>query len=698
MARTLVIVESPAKAKTIGKFLGKNYVIKASMGHVVDLPRSQFGVDVEHGFSPKYITIRGKGKILKELREAAKKADRIYLATDPDREGEAISWHLARALDLKKPSRIEFHEITKRAIEQAIKNPRELDIPKINAQQARRILDRLVGYELSPLLWAKVRRGLSAGRVQSAAVRLITDREAEINAFQAEEYWSITGNFLRNSEESFLAKLNTVKGKKAVIGDQAAAKKIVDAIRTQKYQVREVKRKERLRHPAPPFTTSTLQQEAARKLGFSSRKTMSIAQQLYEGLELGAEGSVGLVTYIRTDSVRIAAEAASEAAEVIRDRYPEALPEVPPVYKTKSNTAQEAHEAIRPTLAERHPAQVKSFLTRDQYRLYQLIWNRFIASQMRPAIFDTVSADIVGGEFSFRATGSTIKFSGFLVLYQEGADDEGESEEGNLPDLQTGELLTLKQITPKQHFTQPPPRFTEAMLIKSMEELGIGRPSTYAPTIETILKRNYVTLEEKRFRSTELGQVVVELLKEHFPEIVDLAFTAEMEGKLDKIEEGDSEWVGVIESFYKPFAEELTRAKTELEHVNVADEVSEEVCELCGRNMVYKFGRFGKFLACPGYPECKNTKTIRKEIDALCPVCGGAVVERRTKKGRRFYGCANYPNCNFTRWEQPAGRCPSCGSFTVSQKGDQGNVMKCLKEDCGFEGPVTKEDKDKRES
>ncbi|HHZ19872.1 MAG TPA: type I DNA topoisomerase [Firmicutes bacterium] len=698
MARSLVIVESPAKAKTIGKFLGKNYVIKASMGHVMDLPRSQFGVDVEHGFRPKYITIRGKGKILKELREAAKKADKIYLATDPDREGEAISWHLAQALELNNPSRIVFHEITKRAIEQAIKNPRGLDMPKVNAQQARRILDRLVGYELSPLLWAKIRRGLSAGRVQSAAVRLITDREAEINNFQPEEYWSITGDFLGNAKEVFQAKLSAIDGKKAEIGDGETAQKIVAAIKTQKYRVGEVKRKERLRYPAPPFTTSTLQQEAARKLGFSSRKTMSIAQQLYEGLELGEEGSVGLVTYIRTDSVRIAEEAAKEAAEVIRSRYPEALPERPPVYKTKSSTAQEAHEAIRPTSTHRHPSSVKPFLTRDQYRLYQLIWNRFVASQMRPAVYDTVSADIVGGKYTFRATGSTLKLPGFLVLYQESADEEGEAEEGMLPELKTGEPLTLQQVTPKQHFTQPPPRYTEAMLVKTLEELGIGRPSTYAPIIETILKRNYVTLEEKRFRPTELGQVVVDLLKEHFPEIVDLDFTAEMEEELDRIEEGDSEWVGVLENFYRRFNEELTKAKEQLERVSIADEVSEEVCELCGRKMVYKFGRFGKFLACPGYPECKNTKPIRKEVNALCPVCGGAIVERRTKKGRRFYGCANYPSCNFTRWEAPAGPCPSCGSFTVVQRKDQENVMKCLKEDCGYEGPVVKEEKDQRES
>ena len=698
MARSLVIVESPAKAKTIGKFLGKNYVIKASMGHVMDLPRSQFGVDVEHGFRPKYITIRGKGKILKELREAAKKADKIYLATDPDREGEAISWHLAQALELNNPSRIVFHEITKRAIEQAIKNPRGLDMPKVNAQQARRILDRLVGYELSPLLWAKIRRGLSAGRVQSAAVRLITDREAEINNFQPEEYWSITGDFLGNAKEIFQAKLSAIDGKKAEIGDGETAQKIVAAIKTQKYRVGEVKRKERLRYPAPPFTTSTLQQEAARKLGFSSRKTMSIAQQLYEGLELGEEGSVGLVTYIRTDSVRIAEEAAKEAAEVIRSRYPEALPERPSVYKTKSSTAQEAHEAIRLTSTHRHPSSVKPFLTRDQYRLYQLIWNRFVASQMRPAVYDTVSADIVGGKYTFRATGSTLKLPGFLVLYQESADEEGEAEEGMLPELKTGEPLTLQQVTPKQHFTQPPPRYTEAMLVKTLEELGIGRPSTYAPIIETILKRNYVTLEEKRFRPTELGQVVVDLLKEHFPEIVDLDFTAEMEEELDRIEEGDSEWVGVLENFYRRFNEELTKAKEQLERVSIADEVSEEVCELCGRKMVYKFGRFGKFLACPGYPECKNTKPIRKEVNALCPVCGGAIVERRTKKGRRFYGCANYPSCNFTRWEAPAGPCPSCGSFTVVQRKDQENVMKCLKEDCGYEGPVVKEEKDQRES
>lgn len=687
MPRVLVIVESPAKAKTIGRFLGKNYTVKASMGHVVDLPRSQFGVDVNNDFQPKYITIRGKGKILQELREAAKKANHVYLATDPDREGEAISWHLSQALGLPaKANRIEFHEITPRAIQQALDNPRPLDIQKVNAQQARRILDRLVGYELSPVLWAKVRRGLSAGRVQSAAVRLITDREAEIGAFNPEEYWTINGTFLKGSRTFVPAMLAQINGKKAEITDEKTAMNAVAAIKKESFSVTDVKTKERLRHPAPPFTTSTLQQEAARKLGYSSRKTMMLAQQLYEGLELGDEGSVGLVTYIRTDSVRTAEEAGLEAVTTIKEIYGmDYLPEHPPVYKTRSSNAQEAHEAIRPTSTQRRPESVKTFLTRDQFRLYQLIWNRFLASQMRPALFDTVTAEIKGGSFLFRATGSTLKFPGFLALYQESLDEESQDVEGTIPELQAGEALRLKEIDPKQHFTQPPARYSEAMLIRALEELGIGRPSTYAPIIETNLKRNYVSLMEKRFHPTELGQVVIDLLKEYFPEIVDLAFTAEMEERLDQVAEGDEEWKKILREFYAHFSKEVEKAKVGLEKVKIADEESDEVCELCGRKMVYKFGRFGKFLACPGYPECKNTKPIRKEINAACPLCGGKVVERRTKKGRRFYGCSKYPECSFTRWDAPAkDPCPQCGSFCSVQKQNNEELVKCLKEGCEY--------------
>lgn len=695
MPRALVIVESPAKARTIGRFLGKNYTVKASMGHVVDLPRSQFGVDVKDGFKPKYITIRGKGKILQELKEAAKKVDHIYLATDPDREGEAISWHLAQALNLpSENNRIEFHEITQRAIEHALHHPRPVDIRKVNAQQARRILDRLVGYELSPLLWAKIRRGLSAGRVQSAAVRLICDREAEIAAFKSEEYWTIDGIFLKGAKTSFRAQLAQIKGKKAEIGNAQAAQDVVDSLKKEQYMVADVKTKERSRYPAPPFTTSTLQQEAARKLGFSSRKTMAVAQQLYEGLELGEEGSVGLVTYIRTDSVQVAEEAVKEATETIKAVYgKDFLPEKPPVYKTKSTNAQEAHEAIRPTSSQRRPESVKAFLTRDQFRLYQLIWNRFVASQMRPALFETVSADIKGGSYLFRATGSVLKFAGFLTLYQESVDEESQEDMGNLPPLKAGEPLRLKEVEPKQHFTQPPPRYSEAMLIRVLEELGIGRPSTYAPIIETIIKRNYVTLTEKRFRPTELGQVVVDLLKEHFPEIVDPEFTAGMEQKLDRIEEGDEEWRKVLQEFYTHFSEEIQKASNGLERVKIADEESDVVCEQCGRKMVYKYGRFGKFLACPGYPECKNTKAIRKEVNAACPLCGGKIAERRSKKGRRFFGCTNYPNCNFTRWDTPAkDPCPKCGSFCSVQRNKSTETIKCLKEDCDYTITRPKED------
>ncbi|MGE5582311.1 MAG: type I DNA topoisomerase [Bacillota bacterium] len=686
--KTLVIVESPAKAKTIEKYLGKKFTVKASMGHVVDLPKSQFGVDPKNDFKPKYITIRGKGKIIQDLKDSVKKSESVLLATDPDREGEAISWHLAKTLELPPQGfkRIEFHEITKKAVENSLKNPRDIDMNRVNAQQARRILDRIVGYELSPLLWKKIRRGLSAGRVQSVAVRLVCEREKEIQDFKPEEYWSITGEFLTAKREKFTAKLAAIGKKKAEISNETEARRIEAGIKNNQFAVVEVKKKERLRNPAPPFTTSSLQQEAARKIGFGPRKTMVLAQQLYEGLELGDQGIEGLITYMRTDSVRVAEEAQAAAREVIAARFgPNFLPETIPVYKTKAAGAQEAHEAIRPTSAARHPESVKPFLNKDQYRLYQLIWSRFIASQMRSAVFDTVSADISGGEYLFKATGNILKFSGFLEVYQEGKDDETPEEEERLPELTPGEEVKMVKIDPIQHFTQPPPRYTEATLIKTLEEKGIGRPSTYAPTIDTILKRNYCLLEEKRLKPTELGQIVVELLIQKFPQIVDYDFTADLEEKLDKIAEGGIDWVKLLADFYGPFNKEVEKAMENVERVTVPLEESDEKCEKCGRTMVYKYGRFGKFLACPGYPECKNTKPIRKELGVACPKCGtGQITERKSKKGRRFYGCNQYPKCDFVSWERPyKDPCPQCGSMSVVKGGKTAKEIVCLNPKCG---------------
>ncbi|NLY88936.1 MAG: type I DNA topoisomerase [Firmicutes bacterium] len=712
MPRNLVIVESPAKAKTIGKFLGRSYQVKASMGHVIDLPRSQFGIDVEDNFRPKYITIRGKGKIIKDLKDAVKKVERVFLATDPDREGEAISWHLTQALSLdpSAPCRIEFNEITKKAVVESIKHPRPIDYDRVNAQQARRILDRLVGYKLSPLLWSKVKRGLSAGRVQSVAVRLICDREKEIEDFKQEEYWTITGIFSAGGEEVearggagqqtgaeeetvIQAKLVQIEGEKAVIPDETTARKLEEEIKAEKsYMVSAVTKRKRLRHPAPPFITSTLQQEASRKLGFSAKKTMALAQQLYEGLEIGKEGSVGLITYMRTDSLRVSTEAQKEAGEVILSLFGrEFMPAKPPVYKTKVAGAQEAHEAIRPTSAARRPELVKPYLTRDQFRLYELIWNRFLASQMRPAVLEVLTIEITGGRFLFRASGSRVEFPGFLILYQEGIDEEKNEEEPALPEVEKEAVLPLLEVKGEQHFTQPPPRYTEAMLVRALEEKGIGRPSTYAPIIDTILRRHYVLLEKKRFVPTELGRVVVDLLKEHFPEIIDPDFTAGMEEKLDLIAAGRADWVEVIHDFYQPFAKDLAKAEEEIERVKLADEVSEVKCEQCGRRMVYKTGRYGRFLACPGYPECRNVKSILVEVGVPCPQCGNKVVERRTKKGRKFFGCSNYPKCNFISWYRPVEKsCPQCGAFCVLKTSkSRGEEIVCS-EGCGFKEPVKK--------
>ncbi|MGE5550302.1 MAG: type I DNA topoisomerase [Bacteroidota bacterium] len=697
MAKSLIIVESPHKAKTIEQFLGRDYSVKASVGHIRDLPTSQFGVDIERGFTPKYVTIRGQGKVISELKTAAKKAEHVLLATDPDREGEAISWHLSQALELDhKAQRIEFHEITPKAISAALAAPRSIDLRRVNAQQARRVLDRIIGYQLSPLLWKKVRRGLSAGRVQSVAVRLLVEREIEIRGFKPLEYWTIDVHLATPNGEGLLARVISLDGKKLEIGtekDALAHRKVLAAAT---YRLLEVKRKEKLRNPPPPFTTSTMQQEASRKLGFSARRTMVLAQQLYEGLELGSEGSVGLITYMRTDSVRVAEEAQAEAASLIDERFGrDYRPAEPPKYKTKAVAAQEAHEAIRPTSVRRTPEMVKAFLDRDQLRLYQLVWARFLASQMRPAVMDTVAVDIAAGDYLCRANGSTVKFPGYLEVYQEGKDDELKEEEGLLPPLTGDEALRLAEegVELKQHFTQPPPRYSEAMLVRALEEKGIGRPSTYAPTIDTILRRNYAQLLEKRFHPTKLGEVVVQLLTEHFPDVVDIDFTAELENQLDQIEAGELAWNQVVKEFYAPFMADLEKAKDHLERVKIEDEVSEVPCERCGRMMVVKYGRFGKFLACPGYPECKSTKPIRKELGVACPLCGKQVVERRTKKGRRFFGCSGYPGCDFVSWEPPAKTpCPKCGSF-AKLRGGKGHPQQlvCTKESCGFMGPLPEE-------
>lgn len=682
MAKSLVIVESPAKAKTISKFLGRGYTVKASMGHIRDLPRSQFGVDVENNYQPKYITIRGKGPILQDLKKSAKKNDRILLATDPDREGEAIAWHLAHALGIDEENcRIEFREITKQAIKNAVKQPRSIATNLVAAQQGRRILDRIVGYKLSPLLWAKVKRGLSAGRVQSVAVKLICDRESEIVAFIPEEYWSATGVLLNSKKSSFEAKLFKHKNKKIELKTESDANLVKNNIADLEWTVAKVTKKERRRNPAPPFTTSTLQQEAARKLNFTARKTMRIAQQLYEGLDLGSEGAVGLITYIRTDATRVADEAIVEVRDYVDGQYGgKFLPKDPPQYKSKSG-AQEAHEAIRPTSVLRTPSEMKSFLGRDQFRLYRLIWERFVASQMAPAIMNSVTADLSVGDYIFRATGSSIKFPGFIQVYVEGSDDV-EEKHNMLPDLTENEIVSLKELQLKQHFTKPPARYSEAMLVKTLEENGVGRPSTYAPTIDTILKRGYVVLEEKRFTPTDLGKIVVDVLQENFSDLLDVEFTANLERKLDDVEEGIIDWVEAIDSFYQPFAKELEQAHDQLEKIEIEDEVSDIPCDKCGALMVVKWGRFGKFLACPNYPECKNTKPLLNEIGVKCPDCdSGDIVERRTKRGRLFYGCSNYPECEFSNWNKPVDKkCPHCDQLMALKKGKDNPI--CVNKEC----------------
>lgn len=688
-AKTLVIVESPAKAKSIGKFLGNRFTVKASMGHLRDLPKSQLGVDVERRFEPKYIAIRGKGDLIKELRSAAKNADRVLLASDPDREGEAISWHLGHllGLDLTDKCRIEFHEITKPAIQVALKSPRQIDMNRVDAQQARRVLDRLVGYQLSPLLWRKVKKGLSAGRVQSVAVRLVCDREEEIRSFEPEEYWSLTALFQAEGGK-FQAKLAKRGNEKIAISSREEMNKVLEELKGVSYHVADVRSKEKLKQPAPPFITSSMQQEAYRKLNLSPKRTMMLAQQLYEGIDLGKEGSVGLITYMRTDSVRVADTAQDEARNWIREKHgPEYFPKEARRFTSKGRT-QEAHEAIRPTSVLRTPDSMKNFLGRDQLRLYRLIWERFIASQMSAAVFDTMTVDIAGGLYIFRANASAVRFPGYLSVYEEGLDEGEKGDDGvstlALP-VVAGEHIKLAKLQDKQHFTEPPPRFTEASLVRKMEEEGIGRPSTYAPTIETIQSRGYVTKEGKQLLPTELGEIVVALLKEYFPDIVDLEFTANMEEKLDRIEEGDMSWKSVVEDFYGPFSQTLAQADQRIGKVQIEDQVSEEVCELCGRHLVIKMGRYGKFLACPGFPECRNTKPLLEKIGSECPKCHSPLVIRRSKKGRKFYGCANYPECDFVSWELPAPEvCPECRQMMVVKQIRRQKRYVCTNRACRY--------------
>ena len=683
MQTKLVIVESPAKAKTIGKILGRGYKVEASQGHVRDLPKSQIGVGPENGFEPKYITIRGRGEILSRIRKEAKNAAKIFLATDPDREGEAISWHLAYILGIDPASacRIEFNEVTAKAVKAAVKNPRPINMDLVNAQQARRVLDRLVGYKISPLLWVKVKKGLSAGRVQSVATKMICDRENEIEIFVPEEYWTLAGEFTIGA-----TRLNARYV--APEDHPLSCKEDCDRVIAQcagEFHVGEIRSTERRKNPAAPFTTSNMQQEASRKLNFTTQKTMQIAQQLYEGVYIQGEGSQGLVTYIRTDSTRISDEALANVREMILTTYGgEYLPAEANVYKTRSG-AQDAHEAIRPTDISRRPDDIKASLSRDQYRLYKLIYNRFVSSQMTPAVYDTVSADLVKGDVKFRFSGQKLKFPGFTAVYEEILDDQQEEKNvRSLPDLHTGDAATPGEMNADQHFTQPPPRYTEASLVRALEEKGIGRPSTYASTISTIIARGYVLREQKRLMPTELGKIVNDIMCSAFPDIVDITFTADMEEKLDSVEAGKSEWHGIISDFYGPFEKTLEKAEASLEKVSIEDQVSDVVCDKCGAMMVYKMSRYGRFLACPNFPECRNTMALPSNIGVKCPKCGGELLERVSRKGRKFYGCEHYPECDFVSWDRPVNeKCPLCGSYMVLKRGAKDTLFHvCSNESC----------------
>ena len=686
MSETLVIVESPAKAKTIGKFLGSHYKVIASNGHVRDLPKSQIGVDVEHDFEPKYITLRGRGEVLEKIRKEAKKADKIYLATDPDREGEAISWHLAHILHLDPASkcRIVFNEITANAVKSSIKNARPIDMRLVDAQQARRVLDRLVGYKISPILWAKVQKGLSAGRVQSVATRIICDREQEIMDFVPEEYWSITAHLHeKNSKKNFDAKYYGEDGKKRELRSEADAKSVLDRIEGAAFTVSELKTGEKTRHAAPPFTTSSMQQEAARKLGFTTKRTMMVAQQLYEGIDIGGKGPVGLISYIRTDSVRVAKEAQDAAITYIGKRFGERyVPAKPNVYKGRAS-AQDAHEAIRPTLIDNEPQKIKEHLSNDQFKLYKLVYERFLASQMSDARYATTTASIDANGCIFRANGVRTLFDGFTAVYTEGRDDVQEKEV-TLPELHENDTLERTKIDSEQRFTQPPPRYTEATLVKTLEEKGIGRPSTYSPTISTIIDRGYVSREKKLLVPTELGFVVTGLMCEHFSDIADVKFTAGMEEKLDGVESGKDEWKTVIREFYGPFKIALDKAEKEIEIIDIPDEISDVKCDKCGALMVYKTGRYGRFLACPNFPACRNTKAIVEKIDVPCPKCGSALVKRKGKRGKTFYGCERYPDCDFVSWDKPTNiRCEKCCGMMVQKIGRNGSSVICMDKDCG---------------
>ena len=688
MSKKLVIVESPAKAKSIGKILGRNYKVVASVGHIRDLPKSTLGIDIEDNFEPKYINIRGKGPIIKDLRKEAKAADKVFLATDPDREGEAISWHLAHilGLDLKEKNRVEFNEITKEAIKAAIKNPRVLDQDLIDAQQARRILDRLVGYKISPLLWKKIRKGLSAGRVQTVTTKLICDRENEINEFIPVEYWSIKAMLTKDKEDfeaNFVGQYINNKEENLELKNEEDVNKVLKSLDKDNFIVKDVKKGQRRRNPYAPYTTSTLQQDASKKLGYTTKKTMSVAQQLYEGIDIKGEGTVGLITYMRTDSTRISNDAIENAKNYIISEYGSEYSNGGRSYSgKKQKQAQDAHEAIRPSSVKRHPDLMKDSLKKDQYQLYKLIWNRLVGSQMTPAVYDTLSVNLLSNDYLFRSNGSKLVFLGFLKVYT--TEDE-EITDMSIPSLVKDDVCLVKDLDTKQHFTQPPGRFTEASLIKLMEELGIGRPSTYSPTISTILARDYVVLDKRSFYPTDLGILVNDLLIEYFTTIMNEEFTANLEEKLDEIAEGNYEWKKVVSNFYEDFHKVLIIAEEEIDKIEIVEEISDILCEKCGKNMVVKNGRYGKFLACPGYPDCKNTKPILDEIGVPCPICDGSIVRKRSKKGRNFFGCSKYPDCEFVSWDEPIKeKCPRCNGLMVIKRTKSKNTLKCIDNECGY--------------
>ena len=684
----LVIVESPAKARTISKFLGRSYKVEASQGHVRDLPKSQLGVDVEHDFEPKYITIRGRGEVLERIRKEAKGAKSIILATDPDREGEAISWHLATILGIDPESacRVEFNEITEKTVKNSIKEPRAVNMQLVNAQQARRLLDRLVGYKISPLLWVKIKKGLSAGRVQSVATRMVVDREQEIEQFEPEEYWYVDAQ-LRAGDKQLQARLISLDGERVTLSDAEQANEAKARVEKGGFVIRSVKRGERRKHPAAPFTTSNLQQEASRKLGFTTAKTMQVAQQLYEGVDIEGRGTLGLISYIRTDSVRLSDEAVAAAREMISERYGEQfVPEKPNVYKGRKS-AQDAHEAIRPTNLELRPEDIKASLTKDQYNLYRLVYLRFVACQMADALYETQQIEIASDSgVVLRSSAERLKFAGFTAVYEEGTDDApNQDEHGSslMADVSEGDHAELLSDEATQHFTQAPARYTEASLVRALEEKGIGRPSTYAPTISTILARGYVMREKKQLFPTELGVMITDMMKEYFADIVDIAFTAGMEEQLDEVEEGKLDWHKVLSDFYGPFEKTLENAESKIEKVEIKDEVSDVPCDKCGAMMVYKLGRYGRFLACPNFPECRNTKAIQVEIDAPCPKCGGKLLQKTSRKGRKFYGCERYPECDFVSWDMPVSeKCPKCGSYMTLSHTKKGDFYVCANENC----------------